>query len=338
MNEFERSSYLAQLKRLRTLAKMFLKYYAIKVVSLNFIQYGENATFRVVDNKNNKYLLKLHREIYHSKPSLLEEHKWLTSLAHSGQFCVPTPVLNIDKHSLTVLNNNLAPNFTYADIFEWVEGRFVWKSITKRHVKQLGIVMGQLQKQGKKLKMHHRPHWNTEGLLGVSAKLGNIDNLYDIPKVDQHKISAAKKIIFQQLHKFEKANPDKIGLIHADLHFGNFLVQKNGVGVIDFDDCGTGFYGYDLMVPIFALEYLIDTQRNKDIMVFKDALYEGYSENMSLTQQDLDMAPYFLCARKLAMLAWLQSRSSNPKLKVKLCQATKRAIRHIRRDLGTRVI
>lgn len=38
------------------------------------------------------------------------------------------------------------------------------------------------------------------------------------------------------------------GLIHADLHFGNFLVQDGRVSVIDFDQLGWGHYGYDSAV------------------------------------------------------------------------------------------
>jgi hypothetical protein len=32
--------------------------------------------------------------------------------------------------------------------------------------------------------------------------------------------------------------PDAYGLIHADLHQGNYLFHGDEVGVIDFDDCG----------------------------------------------------------------------------------------------------
>jgi Ser/Thr protein kinase RdoA (MazF antagonist) len=334
MNEFEKATYLAQINRLRKLAIEVVKQYPIKVFSLNFIQYGENATFKIVDTKNKKYLLKLHREIYHSKQSLLEEHKWLLSLSNATTISVPKPVMALNKHSLIDIPNNIAPNFIYGDIFEWVEGRFIWKSIHVDHLKKLGGLMGELQKQGKKLKIHHRHYWHTEGLVGTTnAKLGNVDELLDISKEDQKKISHARKVIYQKLHHFEKANPDKIGLIHADLHFGNFLIQKENVGVIDFDDCGTGFYGYDLIVPIFMLEYLMETQKNKNLPALKEALYAGYSKFMPLTQRDLEMVPYFLSARKLAMLAWLQSRSSNPRLKAKLIKETKRTIKHIARDL-----
>lgn len=333
MDAFETASYLAQIKRLTILAKEVVKQYPIKIFSLDFIHYGENATFKIVDTKNKKYLLKLHREMYHSKKSLLEEHKWLLSLSNSTTFTVPKLVMTRENHSVAEISNSIAPNFIHGDVFEWLEGRFISKSIRAHHVRKLGALMGQLQKKGKKHKIQHRHYWDTEGLVGTQATLGNAGALYDIPKADQKKISHLREVIYKKLYNFEKANPDKMGLIHADLHFGNFLIQKENVGVIDFDDCGTGFYGYDLIVPLFAFEYLIQAEKNNCLPALKEALFEGYSEYMPLDQKDLEMIPYFLSARKLVMLAWLQSRSSNPRLKAMLSKAAKRTINHIQRDL-----
>jgi len=41
------------------------------------------------------------------------------------------------------------------------------------------------------------------------------------------------------------------GLIHADLHLGNALFWSDEVRVIDFDDCGFGYWLYDIA---FALK------------------------------------------------------------------------------------
>ena len=39
-------------------------------------------------------------------------------------------------------------------------------------------------------------------------------------------------------------------LIHADLHFGNVLVDGDRLAVIDFDDCGFGWHPYELAVVL----------------------------------------------------------------------------------------
>ncbi len=46
------------------------------------------------------------------------------------------------------------------------------------------------------------------------------------------------------------AQPDTFGLIHADLHQENYLFHGGMARAIDFDDCGWGFYLYDLAVTL----------------------------------------------------------------------------------------
>jgi Ser/Thr protein kinase RdoA (MazF antagonist) len=50
--------------------------------------------------------------------------------------------------------------------------------------------------------------------------------------------------------------PDLYGLIHADLHQGNYLFHGDEVRVIDFDDCGWGHFAHDLAVTVSELEHL----------------------------------------------------------------------------------
>ena len=51
------------------------------------------------------------------------------------------------------------------------------------------------------------------------------------------------------------------GLIHADLHYENFLFHDGVARAIDFDDCGWGFYLYDVAVTLWELEEDASTTR-----------------------------------------------------------------------------
>ena len=47
---------------------------------------------------------------------------------------------------------------------------------------------------------------------------------------------------------------DCYGLIHADIHQGNFFVDENdNITIFDFDDCHYHWFAYDLAVPLFGL-------------------------------------------------------------------------------------
>jgi Ser/Thr protein kinase RdoA (MazF antagonist) len=62
---------------------------------------------------------------------------------------------------------------------------------------------------------------------------------------------------------------DSTGLIHADLHPGNALFWHDEVRVIDFDDCGFGYWLYDIAVALWELRH------RHDYGQFRDALING---------------------------------------------------------------
>ncbi len=47
--DFEKASYLSQLHRLRALAELALTKYPVRVKKIEFINHGENTTFKVTD-------------------------------------------------------------------------------------------------------------------------------------------------------------------------------------------------------------------------------------------------------------------------------------------------
>jgi Ser/Thr protein kinase RdoA (MazF antagonist) len=90
---------------------------------------------------------------------------------------------------------------------------------------------------------------------------------------------------------------DSFGLIHADLHLGNALFWRGEVRVIDFDDCGFGYWLYDIAVALWELRY-----RN-DYEDFRSALIEGYTQHRPLPG-DLTHLDDFIAAREVAIGLW----------------------------------
>ena len=56
----------------------------------------------------------------------------------------------------------------------------------------------------------------------------------------------------RQLAEWPRGN-DRFGLIHADVHSGNFHVDAGGLQVFDFDDSAYHWYAYDLTVALLDL-------------------------------------------------------------------------------------
>jgi Ser/Thr protein kinase RdoA (MazF antagonist) len=67
---------------------------------------------------------------------------------------------------------------------------------------------------------------------------------------------------------------DHVGLIHADLHAWNVLVdEEGGLTAIDFDDTVIGPYLYDLAIPLY---YAVTTRRDQDPGAVAEAFLEPF--------------------------------------------------------------
>ena len=94
--------------------------------------------------------------------------------------------------------------------------------------------------------------------------------------------------------------PDVYGLQHGDLHQENYLFRDGRIGVIDFDDCGFGWYIDDLAVSASEIQGRPDTA---DLV---DALLDGYRQvtGVTLDRSALDLHVKF---RYVQIAVWILS-------------------------------
>ena len=91
MIPFAEASYKSQVYRLRALARKVVAHFGLRQARLEFINHGENATFKLTAADASKYLVRIHRGGYHSASGLKEELTWLDILSRTG-LRVPRPV------------------------------------------------------------------------------------------------------------------------------------------------------------------------------------------------------------------------------------------------------
>ena len=290
-----------------------LNYKKIQIKRTKFIHYGENATFKVTDQSNESYLVRVCREDYHSSQALNEELSWLSRLSSSTALQVPVPVVNNKKKLFSQVA--LLPYFkpTNIVIFKWAEGRFIEKKFLLSHARQLGELMARLHLNTKNYNVKHRRYWDADGLLSSKAKLGDLNSL-ELTKSQRKIIFSLQASVYKKLKKYQQKFPDKMGLIHADMHTGNFFFNKKGIVTIDFDDCGFGFYAYDLAIPIMVLNR-IKSLSSLERKSLKQALLSEYRKHCNFSAEDEKMIEVCIYARNLTLLTWLNNRSSIPRLK-----------------------
>jgi len=326
MTPFTQATYLSQVKRLRRLAETALARYDLKKPEIHFINHGENTTFRIETKGGNRFLLRVHRDKYHSEAAIKEELAWLKRLGAAGRTLVPVPIKSRNGRLLESVESSGLEGPRYCDLLQWVDGRFIEKSVSTKHLFDLGRLMAKLHQSTDGTKVLHRRYWDASGLVGPKPKFGSIERICELNKNQQKILSEGRMAVFTRLKKFQSRFPDRMGLIHADLHFGNFVVGKEGLGAIDFDDCGFGFHAYDLVIPLTQIAHLCKDSPKKKFLHFVESIQNGYASLGHWDHHDEAILPVLFAARRLTMVGWLNSRSDNPRLKKLVPGSAKRAI------------
>jgi len=114
----------------------------------------------------------------------------------------------------------------------------------------------------------------------------------------------ASLVIQKRLEAFGKSKT-RFGLIHADLRLANLLIYGDELKAIDFDDCGFGWFLYDVATSVSFIEH----------MPYLDDLIaswiKGYSKIRTLTDEEKEMIPTFILMRRLQLISWIGSRDND---------------------------
>ena len=200
----------------------------------------------------------------------------------------------------------------YCSLLEWQEGWRYYKNLTPRHFYKVGQLAARLHKTTSRWKVNYRNYWTADGLLGPKATLGPLSSVAAaIPENYYNHLRKCWHMVFTKISDYQRRNPQKLLLIHADLHFGNIIWTGGEALPIDFDDCGRGFHLYDLAVTLHASTGLSEKQKAK-VKALTEALLKGYSSKAYLSQEDIRFIPYFILARKLVTVTWCNKRRNNP--------------------------
>jgi Ser/Thr protein kinase RdoA (MazF antagonist) len=91
-------------------------------------------------------------------------------------------------------------------------------------------------------------------------------------------------------------------MIHSDLRTANLLKDGDRIGVLDFDDCGKGWYMYEIAGAVALIEHRADL---KEIIA---EILKGYESILPVSKEDKDEIWTFIMMRRIGMLQSLISR------------------------------
>lgn len=267
-----------------------------------------NRTFRIEAENGQLYSLRLCPPVIQERQSLEDELVWLEFVASHRQVCVPRPVRNQQQDLITAIST--AEGERLSCLFEWVEGEPAQKNLTPHVMRKIGQAVATLHKiaresDGPFRNDSFRSDYHYDSRLAASHREWIKEHQAEIGVENVALLYTAVEWLISELGCIGETK-DNFGFIHADLHFGNFLVQDGEVSVIDFDQLGRGHYAYDLAVLMVEL--------------FSEP--ENYAErwlNFAVGYQQIAGLPFreqrelnpFIVAVNLAFLDWIYN-SPNP--------------------------
>jgi Ser/Thr protein kinase RdoA (MazF antagonist) len=296
----------------------------VEDAGLTVLRHEHNTAFRV-DTATGRHVLRLNRSGVHDERTIASEMSWLTALAEATDLGVPVPVTARDGSLVVSESAPGVPAPRFGVLLRWQEGRFVDRRLTPRHLASVGDLIGQLQR--------HAVGWTPPlgfarprvDVLTTAARHASIGGPGEegtqgaIPTSDDQ--ASALALVAQLLGEHDRhviadaiglasrsaetlaGTPDGQGLLHADLHYENFLFRDGRALAIDFDDCGWGNYLYDLAVPLSELE------GRSNYEALRDALLDGYTRQRPLPHGYDEHLRALAILRRVQLIMWiLESR------------------------------
>ncbi|MEM9317398.1 MAG: phosphotransferase [Pseudomonadota bacterium] len=272
---------------------------------ISLINVSENHTY-LVEGQGQRFILRCHRPGYQSAAAIRSELGWLAALAENralAPVALPVPIAGRDG---LVLQTHAGQHMV---LFEHLPGEEPSGDAAPTPLfARLGQIAARLHLQARHWSQPNgftRPHWDLSAVFGATAAWGDWRSAPGVDHQILPLLAQAQALTTDRLTQFGK-DATRYGLIHADMRLANLLQDGSELALIDFDDCGFGWWLYDFAAAVSFME------TRDDLDDLAQAWIAGYREIAALSDQDAAEIDTFVMLRRMALLAWIGSHSEAP--------------------------
>jgi Ser/Thr protein kinase RdoA (MazF antagonist) len=273
---------------------------------LTLLNLSENTVFLAEDGAC-RLVLRVHRCGYHRPEEIAAELAWIAALREADVLETPAPVPATDGRLILTLR--LGETHRSVVAFQHAPGRSPEpQDDLTGWFARLGAVTARLHAQARHWTRPDdfaRKRWTVETMLGPRGHWGDWRQACGLSGAGEALLARTAAAIGTALARYGTA-PDRFGLIHGDLRLANLLVDGDRLSVIDFDDCGFGWFLYDFAA---AVSFFEDAPTVPALMA---AWVEGYRRLAPLSAEDLGVLPALILLRRMLLLAWVASHPEAP--------------------------
>lgn len=263
---------------------------------LTLLNRSENETWRAGD-----LILRLHRQGYHTKPEIASELAWLTALQGLPGLATTRPIPGAQGLVTEIVGRHIVA-------FAPLPGQELQpRDDLARWFAPLGEITARLHLHARhwtRPQGFTRKRWDVETILGPHPHWGHWRQAQGLDDKGAALLTRATEVLAGMLSTYG-TDPDTFGLIHADLRLANLMVHGEALTAIDFDDCGFGWWAYDLAA---ALSFIETDPRLPGLIA---AWVDGYTRVAALRPEDRAMIPSLIFLRRVLLTAWLSTRADS---------------------------
>ena len=286
---------------------------------LTLLTVSENATFAVLDPlTGERSVLRLHRPGYQSRAAIESELAWVRALRAEGVVSTPA-VRPAADGSLVVVGRHPDGEARHAVRFDFVDGVAPAGARLVEDFRSLGAITARLHAHARSWTRppgFTRFRWDYQTSVGPRGHWGRWQDGIGVGPAEREVLGRLDGVLCRRLASFG-TGPDRFGLVHADMRLANLLVAggdpsggevsggevSGTVHVIDFDDCGFGWFMYDLGASLSFIEH------DPQVPELTAAWVSGYRGVAPLSAAEEAELPTFVLLRRLLLVAWIGSHS-----------------------------
>ncbi len=286
-----------QVEALRRLVEAALGRWALPGgTQVELLAASENATFLLRLPDGSRRVLRVARSGYHTLAEIRSELAWSEAVRAAGLRC-PAVIAGLDGGMVQHLGGAIERR---AILFEHVDG--VAPAETAEAFGLIGEVTARLHAQARgwvRPAWFVRKAWTVETAIGAVPHWGGWRGAAGLDAAGEAVLARAAEEVARQLGAYGRA-AERFGLIHADLRVANLLVGRHGLAVIDFDDCGFGWFAADFAAAVSFIEH------SEVVPSLFEAWCRGYG---AVAVADRGVMGALLVMRRMQLLGWTRTHA-----------------------------
>jgi len=241
------------------------------------------------------------RLAYHNPATIASELLWLMGLRRDTDIAVPEVLAAEDGSLVQTFDGPGLDKPRHAAVYSFLSGSEPPEDDLIPGFERLGEISARMHDHAKRWAPpaeFERPSWTPEAILDDRLDWGPWQAGHGVEGDVLELLSRLDRAVRQRLAALSRERAH-FGLIHADLRLANLLVEDDRTAIIDFDDCGFGWYLFDLATALSFLE------ERPDVPELIDAWLTGYRRIAEVPADIEREIPTLIMLRRLQLVGWV---------------------------------